>query len=197
MALYQSNLTKNYMMYGSVPANAISWDKPLVSSTTNTMFVKFLAIQDLQEHFLFTMSAEDFTNPSSRDKLLKITKEKGIQDIMANTTVNTSTNRTSISYLYKENLPELGENYHGAIKRTTALHNKISKQPEIAAEMNGYIQGQIDNGNYEEIHDLEGEEDSSAPFCGLQLHGIQHQHLHQSKNDYRQFHAHRIRTQPQ
>ena len=63
MALYQSNLRKNYMLYDSVPANTITWEKPLVSSTTNTMFVKFLAIQDLQEHFLFTMSAEDFPTP--------------------------------------------------------------------------------------------------------------------------------------
>ena len=37
MALYQSNLRKNYMLYDSVPANTITWENPLVLSTTNTM----------------------------------------------------------------------------------------------------------------------------------------------------------------
>ena len=155
MVLYQSVLTKNYIMFGSVPTSTITWEEPILSSTTNTRFVKFLAVQDLQENFLLTTSAEDFTHPSNRDKLLKITKEKGVQDIMDNTSVNTTTNKTSVVCLYKENLSELGENYFGAIKRTTALHNRIFKQPEIAAEMDKYIQGQIDNGNYDEIFNLE------------------------------------------
>ena len=71
MALYQIILTRNYIMYSSVPTSTITWEEPIISSATNTMFVKFLAIQDLQEHFLLTTSAEDFTNPSNRDKLLK------------------------------------------------------------------------------------------------------------------------------
>jgi len=157
MALYLSNLTGNYILYGSAPANTITWEEPTISPSPNTMFVKLLSVQDLQDHLLFTTSAEDFTCPSNREKLLKITKEKRIKDIMANTTVNTSTNKTSVVCLYKENLPELGENYYGAIKRTTALHNKIYKQPDIAAEMDKYIQGQIDVGNYIELHDLEEE----------------------------------------
>ena len=96
MVLYQSVLTKNYIMFGSVPTSTITWEEPILSSTTNTRFVKFLAVQDLQENFLLTTSAEDFTHPSNRDKLLKITKEKGVQDIMANTSVNTTTNKTSV-----------------------------------------------------------------------------------------------------
>ena len=135
MALYLSNLTGNYILYGSAPANTITWEEPTISPSPNTMFVKLLSVQDLQDHLLFTTSAEDFTCPSNREKLLKITKEKRIKDIMANTTVNTSTNKTSVVCLYKENLPELRENYYGAIKRTTALHNKIYKQPDIAAEI--------------------------------------------------------------
>jgi len=95
MALYLSNLTGNYILYGSAPANTITWEEPTISPSSNTMFVKLLSVQDLQDHFLFTTSAEDFTCPSNREKLLKITKEKRIKDIMANTTVNTSTNKTS------------------------------------------------------------------------------------------------------
>ena len=32
MALYQSNLTQSYMVYGSVPSNTITWVEPLISS---------------------------------------------------------------------------------------------------------------------------------------------------------------------
>jgi len=160
MALYQSNLTKNHMIFGSAPDNTITWEDTLISSTFNTMFIKFLNIQDLQDQFLSIASAEDFTCPTNKNKLLKFTKEKGIKDIMANTSVNTHTNKTSVNCLYKENLHELGENYFGAIKRISTLHNKISKLPEVAKEFDKYIQEQIDNGNYEEIKDLEEERKS-------------------------------------
>jgi len=32
-ALYQSNLTRNYLVYGSVPSNTITWVEPLISTT--------------------------------------------------------------------------------------------------------------------------------------------------------------------
>ena len=33
MALYQSNLTQSYMVYGSIPSNIITWVEPLISSS--------------------------------------------------------------------------------------------------------------------------------------------------------------------
>ena len=140
-------------MYCSVPVNTITWEEPIISSAFNTMFVKFCAIQDLQDHFLFTTSAEDFTSPSNPDKLLKITKEKGIQDIMANTTGTPSPTRPPLS-------ASTEKIYQNSEKITIALHIRICKQPEIAAEMDKYIQGQIDNGNYVEIHYQEEERKS-------------------------------------
>ena len=66
-----------------------------------------------------------------------------------NTTLDTSNNQVFVKYLYKPNLPDLGENYSCASKRTHPLQIRISLsgQPEIAAEMDKYIQLQIDNGN--------------------------------------------------
>ena len=91
-------------------------------------------------------SAEDFTTPSNREQLLKITKEKNIQAIM-----DPVKGKVQLNCLYKPNLPNLGENYFGATKRIHALHVRIADKPEIAAEMDKYINQQINKGNYIEI----------------------------------------------
>ena len=149
-ALYLNNLTQNYLVYGSVPPNIITWTEPLISTLADTVFIKALTIQDIQEQLLLTVSAEDFTDPTTRSKLTQLTKEKGIQAIQAileNTSVDALNPQVSVKYLYKENLVNLGENFYGATRRINTLHNKISDKPEIAAEIDKYIQEQIDNGN--------------------------------------------------
>ena len=78
VALYLSNLTQNYLIYGSVPPNIISWTEPLISNLSNTIFIKALTIMDIQEQLLLTVSADDFTDPTTRSKLTQLTKEKGI-----------------------------------------------------------------------------------------------------------------------
>ena len=97
-------------------------------------------------------SAEEFTIPFNRTQLLQMIKEKGVLDIMNNTTVDPIKNKSCFEYLYKPNLLNLEENYYGATKRIPALHIRISNKPEIMAEMDKYIQQQIDNGNYMEIN---------------------------------------------
>ena len=132
VTLYQSNLMQNYMVYGSVPSNTITWVEPLITTSVNTFFVKTLTIQNIQDQLLLAVSAETFTDPAARGKLVQLSKEKGIQAIMENTIVAPINNQVFVKYLYKENLEELGENYYGAIKRTRALHAKMSDKPEIA-----------------------------------------------------------------
>ena len=127
----QSKLTQNYLSYGSVELRTITWTEPLVSTSIKTVFIKSLSIQDLQEQLHLTVSAEKFSDPSTGEKLNQLTKEKGIQDIMNNTTVDTVNNVVSVQYLYNKNLPKFGENYYGATKRTSTLHNKIYDKPEI------------------------------------------------------------------
>ena len=50
VALYQSKLTRNYMIYGSVPSNSITWMEPSITSSINTVFIKSLVMQDLLDH---------------------------------------------------------------------------------------------------------------------------------------------------
>ena len=109
--MYLSNLTQNYLVYGSVPPNIITWTEPLISTLTNTVFIKALTIQDIQEQLLLTVSAEDFTDPTTRSKLTQLTKEKGIQAILENTSKDALNHQVSVKYLYKEKLVNLGENY--------------------------------------------------------------------------------------
>ena len=43
--LYLSNLTQNYLVYGSFPPNIITWTEPLISALS--IFIKALTIQDI------------------------------------------------------------------------------------------------------------------------------------------------------
>ena len=78
------------MIYGSVRPCTITWTDPLISPSIITVFIKTLSIHDLQEQFLLTVSEKKFPNPSTREKLNQLTKEKGIQDTMENTMVEVS-----------------------------------------------------------------------------------------------------------
>ena len=166
VALYQSNLTEKFLIYGSVSSNIITWTEPLISTSTNTIYIKSLTVQDLQDQLLLTTSAEDFTNPATRSELVQLTKEKGIQAIMKNTNVDTLNHKVSIQYIYKENLVDLGKNFYGATKNIHALHNKISDKPEIVSEIDKYIQEQVDNGNYVEINIEDARKENQLHFVG-------------------------------
>ena len=96
VALFQSNITKKFLIYGSVPPNIITWTEPLISSSSSTVFIKSLTIQDIQDNLLLTSSAEDYIDPATPSKLAQITKEKGIQAIMENTKVDTLDHRVSV-----------------------------------------------------------------------------------------------------
>ena len=62
-----------------------------------------------------TISAKRNSDPSNRKKVIQATKEKGIKEILANTTVDKINNKVSVKYLYEEEkLPQLGENLYGA-----------------------------------------------------------------------------------
>ena len=50
--------------------------------------------------------------------------------------------------MYKATLDNLGENYFGAIRRTQTLHSKVYTQPMVAAEIDDYVEEQVDVDNY-------------------------------------------------
>ena len=165
-ALFQSNLTGKFLIYGSIPSNTITWMESPISTSINTVYVKSLTIQNLQDNFLLTTSTESFTDPIARNKLALLTKEKGIQAIMRNTTVDPSNHLVSVQYIYKENLVNMGENYYGATKRIMTLHNKIYNKPEISTEIDKYMLEQIDNGNYLKIKVEESRKTNQLHFVG-------------------------------
>jgi len=105
-------------------------------------------MQNIQEQLLLTVSAENFSDPTSRDKLNLLTKERGIQEIMKNTQVDKINNKVHVNYLYKETLKNLGDNYFGAIRRTMLLHSTVYKQPAVAAEIDEYMEEQVNVDNY-------------------------------------------------
>ena len=136
------------MVYGAIPSNSITWSQAPLANTINTIIINALTVQDVQDQLLLLTSAEDFTIPSNREQLLKITKEKNIQAIMDNTVVDPVKGKVQVNCLYKPNLLSLGENYFGATKRIRALQVRIDDKPEIVTEMDKYINQQINNGNY-------------------------------------------------
>ena len=124
---------------------------PLFSACIITVNIKMLTIQDLQEQLFLTVSAERFFDPYNRDKLNQLTNEKGILDIMNNTTMDKLNHQVSFKYLYNNNLSKLGEHHYGATKRILTLHKKIDDRSEIAADINKFILEQVTNRNYVEI----------------------------------------------
>ena len=104
---------------------------------------------------------------------------------MENTSMDTLNHQVSVKYLYKENLVNLGENYYGATRRIKTLHNKISNKPEIATEIDKYIQEQIDNGNYVKINVEEAKKTNQLHFVGYNFVVFCHQLLNQGEDDNR------------
>ena len=145
---YQSNPSLYDLNYGpssmGVKVVTITWTEHLISNSINTILIKAMTIQDVQDQLLLFASAEKFTTPTSRNQLFKITTEKGIQAIMDNNIVDLIKNKVQVKYLYKPNLTILRENYFGATKRTHALHVPINLKSQQRWTS---IKQQIDNGN--------------------------------------------------
>ena len=73
----------------------------------------------------------------------------------------------SVKYLYdEEKLAQLGENLYGATKRISTLHTKIYSKQKIAAGVDQFIFGKVENENYVEINL------SEARNSGHQLHFV-------------------------
>ena len=93
-------------------------DESTRSQSQKVINVMSVSVVDFQEQILMTISAEKYSDPTNREKVIQATKEKGIKEILANTTVDKINNKVSVKYLYQEEkLAQLGENLHGATKR--------------------------------------------------------------------------------
>ena len=145
------------------------------SQSQNIINVMSVSMVDFQEQILMTISAEKYSDPTNREKVILATKDKGIKEILANTTVDKINNKVSVKYLYQEEkLAQLGENLYGATKRIFTLHAKIYPKPEVAMGMDQFILGKVENGNYVEV------DPDPASLRGIQLRCLFNQHIHQS-----------------
>ena len=72
-----TEISQNFLIYGSVNSSTIAWSDPFNTNTFNNISINTLSIHDVQEQFLLTVSTEKYSDPSSRDKLAQITKEQG------------------------------------------------------------------------------------------------------------------------
>ena len=82
VALFRSKISRNFLIYGPVDPCTIAWSDPINTNIFNNICINALSIHDILEQFLLTVSKEKYSDPSSRDKLAKITKERGILNIM-------------------------------------------------------------------------------------------------------------------
>ena len=115
--LWRSILTHQPIIYGDINPELITWTDPEHKFNINTVCVQSVSMQSIQEQLLLTVSADNFSDPTNRDKLNLLSKEKGIKEIMENTVVDKDNNKVLVNYLYTEKLANLGENFFGATQR--------------------------------------------------------------------------------
>ena len=61
--------------------------------------VMSVSMVDIQEQLLMTISAEKYSDPTNREKVIQATKEKVTKESLANTTVDKINNKVSVKYL--------------------------------------------------------------------------------------------------
>ena len=94
MSLLRSELSGRHIIYGRVNPSSITW-----SQSQNVINV---SVVDFQEQIHISISAEKYSDPTNREKVIQATKEKGIKEILANTTVDKINNKVSVKYIYQE-----------------------------------------------------------------------------------------------
>ena len=150
--LWRSILTHQPIIYGAIDPELIMWTDPEHKFSINTVCIQSVSMQSIQGQLLLTVSADNFSDPTNRDKLNLLSKERGIRKIMENTVVDKDNNKVLVNYFYTEKLANLGENFFGTTRRIQTLHKKIYPRPKVATEMDKYIQEQVYNGNYIEVN---------------------------------------------
>ena len=108
VSLLRSRLSGRHIIFGPVnPSSITSYQ------SQNLINIMSMSVVDFQEQLLMTISAEKYSDPSNREKVIQATNEKGINEILANTRVDKINNKVSVKYLYKEEkLALLGENLY-------------------------------------------------------------------------------------
>ena len=80
--LWRSILTSQAIIYGFINPEIITWADPEHKFNISTVCIQSVSMQNIQEQLLLTVSVENFLDPSNREKLNLLSKERGIQEIM-------------------------------------------------------------------------------------------------------------------
>ena len=75
--LWRSVLTNQALIHGAIDPEIITWTDPDPNLNINTVCVQSVSMQKIQEQLLLKISAENFSDPTTCDKLNLLTKETG------------------------------------------------------------------------------------------------------------------------
>ena len=76
LALYQSKLTSNHLIYWPILPNIITWSEPIILSSIKTVFIHSVNVQALQDNLVLLYFAEEFTTPSNRSLLAQRSRRR-------------------------------------------------------------------------------------------------------------------------
>ena len=84
--LFKCKFSDKFIIFGLVNPSTITWSKPV--DIVHTVRTKSLTVFDIQGQLLPNKSAEKYYDSPNHEKLSQIYKEKEIQEIITNTTLN-------------------------------------------------------------------------------------------------------------
>ena len=118
-ALWRSIITPQAITDGSIGPEIITWIDPVHKFNINTICIQSFSIHNIQEQLLPTLSAENFSDPSTSSP-----KRRASRKLCKTQLWDKVDNKVLVHFLYNMKLPDLGENFFGTTRRIQSLHNK-------------------------------------------------------------------------
>ena len=78
VGLFKGKFSGKFIIFRPVDPSTITWIQSM--NNINTVWVKSISVFDLQKQVLITVSDEKYSDPTNREKLSQLNKEKGERD---------------------------------------------------------------------------------------------------------------------
>ena len=138
LRLFRSNITLKFGLHGPI----------FLKNNKNpqlTCINKISTACEISEQFNLVAAAENILDPGLEKKLESKRKIIGIENILKNTVINKQDQKVTVTYSCNEDkLENLGDNFLGSGKRIQKLYEKATKLPTVDAELDKYIQNQVE-----------------------------------------------------